>query len=390
MYRKPLPVELDTESLKITFGKASISAFTRLKGVKGNYHLINEIMYGKGMLCTDLKKLYKDFSEEIGITPKAAVGVINNLGWKVIAGDFTSAQVFKWCYPRGCKRQISQHSVTTMHRMKDTLKQMLEDGQENLIPLVLKTEMTPKQIKDSLSKASWKRLTKVSFTKAQYISRAVNGKYVTKIPEYLELNTSYLANVNNLLSNVPHLVVNRLAKQRRCLTDADKIYDMARIVQDTMMIAEEIGYDVNPNWSWKRWSEEHTIVTRKRRAKEFSDKEILVGIYANLHREVVSEIGDKATLLTTALSVALEGDEMGHCVAGYARRCIKGEYVVYHLHLADGTVGTLGCTVEGTDKCPQLRYQQCYGKYNARIDTTFARQVIEQVNNHLVLYVGME
>lgn len=156
------------------------------------------------------------------------------------------------------------------------------------------------------------------------------------------------------------------------------------------MIAEEVGYEVNLNWSWKRWSEEHTIVTRKRRAKEFSNKEILIGVYANLHKEVISEVGDKATLLTTALSVALEGDEMGHCVAGYARRCLKGEYVVYHLQLVDGTIGTLGCTVEGTDKCPQLRYQQCYGKYNDRIDTTFARKVIEQVNNHLVLYVGME
>lgn len=390
MHRKPLPVELNYEDLEITFGKVTLSAFTRLNGVKDNYHLINEILYGANMVCTDPKKVYTEFTQTIGITPKAAVGVINNLGWKVIVGDFTSAQVFKWCYPRGCKRQISKHSVITMHRMKDTLKQMLRDGQENLIPLVLKTEMTPKQIKDSLPKAYWKRLTKISFTKAQYISRGVNGKDVTRIPDYLELNTSYLANVKNILSDVPHLVVNRLAKQRRCLTDVGRIHDTARIVRDTMMMAEEIMYKTNPDWSWKRWQEEHTIVTRKRRAAEFCDKEILVGVYRYLHREVLSELGDKATLLTSALDVALEGDAMGHCVAGYSRGCTRGEYVVYHIELTDGTVGTLGCTVVGTDKCPQLRYQQCYGKYNERIDTNFARQVIEKVNNHLILYVGME
>lgn len=389
MHRKPLPVELNYEDLKITFGKVTLSAFTRLKGVKGNYHLINQILYGADMVCTNPKRVYTEFTQTIGITPKAAIGVINNLGWKIIVGDFTSAQIFKWCYPRGIKRQISKPSVIALHKMKWAVNQMVEDGQENLIPLVLSTEMTPKQIKDSLPRASWKKLTRISFTTAQYISRSISTKNVSRLSEYIELSSSYLANVN-LISGMPHKVINKLAKQQKCLCDVDKICHISSVVEDTMMMAEEIMYKTNPDWSWKRWQEEHTIVTRKRRAAEFCDKEILVGVYRYLHREVLSELGDKATLLTSALDVALEGDVMGHCVAGYARGCTRGEYVVYHIELTDGTVGTLGCTVVGTDKCPQLRYQQCYGKYNERIDTNFARQVIEKVNNYLILYVGME
>jgi hypothetical protein len=392
MYQKPLPVKLDYDNLKVHFGKAEISVFTRLKGVKGNYHLINEVLYGANMVCTDPKKVYADFTEEVGITPKAAIKVINNVGWKIIAGDFTSAQIFKWCYPRGVKRQINQHSVTTLHNMKDVVKQMLLDGQENLIPIVLRSAMTPKQIKDSLQKHEWKQLTKISFTKAQYLSNAVTINKLYDLGKYLDLNLSYLANCSHQLldKDYPHLVINRLSKQGRCLTNRDKIYDISRIVADTTMIAEEIGYTVNPNWSLKRWHEEHTIVTRKRRSREFSEAPIQKGVYLHLPREITSEKGDKATLLESPLSVALEGDSMGHCVAGYVSRCVKGEYAVYHTELSDGTIGTLGCNVYdlpvpvGSSSQQQLRYQQCYGKYNARIDTEFARYVVEQANKTLL------
>lgn len=56
--------------------------------------------------------------------------------------------------------------------------------------------------------------------------------------------------------------------------------------------------------------------------------------------------------------------------------------IIYHLELFDGTVGTLGCHVVGNEStgCEQISYQQCYGKYNDRINTDFARSVIEQVN----------
>ena len=392
MYEKPLPVKLDYDNLKVHFGKAEISAFTRLKGVKGSYHLINEVLYGASMVCTDPKKVYSDFTKEVGITPKAAIKVINNLGWKVIAGDFTSAQIFKWCYPRGIRRQINQHSVTTLHKMKDVIKQMLLDGQENLIPIVLRSTMTPKQIKDSLQKHEWKHLTKISFTKAQYLSYSVGINNLYDLGKYLDLNLGYLVNNSqNLLSNrTPHLIINKLARQARCLSHPDKVHDILRIVEDTMMIAEEIGYTVNPNWSLKRWNEEHTIVTRKRRAKEFPETPIKKGVYLQLPREIMSDTGDKAVLLDSPLAVALEGDNMGHCVAGYANRCARGEYAVYHLVLADGTVGTLGCNVVGlavpvgSDPKEELRYQQCYGKYNYRINTDFARHVVEQANKALL------
>jgi hypothetical protein len=385
MERKLLPIDLNYNDFSIIFGKAKISAFTRLKGVKSSYHLINEILHGKGIICKDPKRLYKEFTQDIGITPKAAIKMINNLGWKVIVGDFTSSQVFKYCYPRGYKRQLNQTLVGNLHSMKDVVKQALSDGQENLLPLVLKLGMSPKEIKDSVSRATWKHLTKVSFTKAQYIGRALSRDRVCSIDYYLGLNLSYMANIENFDKSLPHHTINRLAREERCLTDTGRVYDITRVVEDTMMLAEEVGYKTNPNWSWKRWQEEHKIVTRKHRAREFSDEEITKGVYQHLLPHVTSKYGDKATLLTTPLTIAMEGDQMGHCVAGYARDCLQGSYVVYHLELRDGTVGTLGCYVLPTVTGGyQLNFQQCYGKYNDRISTEFAREVIKLNNNNLL------
>jgi hypothetical protein len=233
-----------------------------------------------------------------------------------------------------------------------------------------------------------KKLTKISFTKAQYLSNAVSVGELYELGKYLDLNLGYLTNYSQSLLNnrTPHLVINRLARHSKCLTNPDKVHDILRIVEDTTMIADEIGYTVNHDWSLKRWQEEHNIVTRKRRAQEFSDKPIERGVYPNLLREVVSDKGDRATLLENPLALALEGDNMGHCVAGYASRCVRGEYVVYHILLGDGTIGTLGCVVYGDEatKTEQLRYQQCYGKYNDRINTEFAMYVVEQVNKALL------
>lgn len=387
MSTKTLPVELDYSTFNIKFGKAKISAFNRFKGVKPNYFLLNKILYGNNMVCTNPKTLYQEFTKEIGITPKAAIKMINNLGWKVIAGEFTSSQIFKYCYPRGVKRQLSQTLLYNLHSMKDTVNQALSDGQENLIPILLKVRMTPKEIKDAVGNTTWRKLTKISYTKAQYLSTFLSEGKVHSIENYIDLSTSYMANAKRLSTNIPHKVINRIALEERCLTKADNVYDIARLVCDTNMMAEELGYTVNPNWSWKRWQEEHKIITRKRRAREFSDKEITEGVYKNLIKEVKSKDGDKATLLTNPLAVAEEGDNMGHCVAGYSEKCAKGGYVVYHLELQDGTVGTLGCEVlspTGTDGYYQLTYQQCYGKYNKRIDTAFAREVI-QLNNNLFI-----
>jgi hypothetical protein len=384
MYQKSLPVGLDYNNFEVYFGKAKVSAFARLKsGVKDNYHLINEILYGQNIVCTDPKKVYTEFTKEVGVTPKTAINVINDLGWKVIAGDFTSAQIFKWCYPRGCKRQLSKTAVHTLHKMKDTIKQMLTDGQENLIPIVLNSQMTPKEIKDSLQKHQWKKLTKVSFTKAQYISRTIQPLSLGNLGDCVELSPSYLQMFSGLFEVTGlHKIVNNLAGEARCLSSPDKVLKIHNTVRDTIMMAGAIGYPINQNWSLRRWEEEHKIVARKRRVGNFSDKVITVGIYPQLPKEIVSGTGDKAVLLDNPLSVALEGDMMGHCVAGYAGRCATGDYVVYHLTLSNGTEGTLGCTVVHQYGKPahRLLYQQCYGKYNDPIDKTFARWVIDQVN----------
>lgn len=111
-----------------------------------------------------------------------------------------------------------------------------------------------------------------------------------------------------------------------------------------------------------------------------------MGIYKHLPKQLEMD-GNKTTLLNSHLQVANEGTKMRHCVVLYGDRCASGNYVVYHLVLKDGTEGTLGCVVlsiaekELMGDTYSVAYQQCYGYCNERIDTTFARSVINTINS---------
>lgn len=388
MERKPLPIKLNQQALTFSFGKAEFNAFTRLKSPKSSYFHLNEILYGSNMVKHDRKAFYKEFTQELDITPSAAVKVINNLGWKLIAGDFTSEQIFKWCYPRGAKRQLNQTKVITLHRMKEVIKQALADGQENLIPFILSTCATPKEIKDLVGRSTWKKIIHNSFTLNNKISKYFCHKQsLTQVSRLVDCSSSIIEHFGSGNETYCEIlnVVNKICKEQRILTKYEKCKSVYDLVKDTIELGGEIGYPVNLQWSYKRFKEEHDIVVRKYREKDYSSKIITEGIYKKLPLEYQFE-DNKATLLRSALDIAVEGSSMGHCVAGYAGRSATGQYVVYHLVLNDGTEGTLGCTVlTSSDNAEHkvLSYQQCYGKYNKRIDNTFAKQLIEHINSKI-------
>lgn len=383
VYDKPLDIELFPETLEFRFGGAKISAFTRFKNPQKHLNTLQEIM-GEGLnskinkdgkLVVDgqpyIKVFYKTFTDTMGITPRAALKVMNSVGWKVIVEGFTNEQIFKYCYLRGYKRVLSKCRVESLHKLAPVVKQALADGQENLVPLILQLEKSPKEIKDSVPKYIWKKVINSSYTKNEYLGRAVavcGGIGVYKednkaVLGYATLRTSTLQCFDVGYKSLDKLqLIEKLAVEKRVLSKPQDYRLLANKVFDTIHMAEQLGVQWNPKWKVKRWEEEHQRMSREIHAKRFSPDTITTGLYPRLPKEVVTPEG-KATLLQSALDVAVEGNKMNHCVGGYAERCRSGRYAVYHITTKDGEESTLGCNMDNHN----ISFNQHYGYGNSHV-----------------------
>ena len=177
----------------------------------------------------------------------------------------------------------------------------------------------------------------------------------------------------------------------------DELYKLKNIIQDTYSMAEQLGLKVNPKWSLNRFKEQHDLFSREILRKEYSEEPIDIGIYKNIKANVEHE-GYKFELLESPLKVRQEGDKMRHCVGSYAKRCAKGEYVVYHVTSPEGVESTLGCAIfepDFPDKAyeiakakkvtPKLVFQQHYEFGNKTVSPK-DRVVVREVLNSGVLY----
>ena len=86
---------------------------------------------------------------------------------------------------------------------------------------------------------------------------------------------------------------------------------------------------------------------------------------------VVEHNGGVATPLLTRAEGIAEGENMRHCVGGYASLCAQGTYVVYSLH-KDGQRTTLGIsrhktTYEKANHAFNYILNKHYGKFNGQV-----------------------
>jgi hypothetical protein len=127
-------------------------------------------------------------------------------------------------------------------------------------------------------------------------------------------------------------------------------------VRDTMRMAERAGVEVNLNWSYRRWNEEHDRLSWDVARKGYSEKKFAEHLSFTLQ-------GYTFTLLTSQADISAEGMQMRHCVASYASMASLGTYAVFKI---DGKErATLGLTVVNGEAI----LQQCYGPRNQPISS---------------------
>lgn len=353
--------EVDKENFTISFGMAKdLPLIRKYTTVKKEFDLLCRIsdihdrrIYGK--------EFYKKYTEVVGITPSATIKLLAKFSWKELLCGFDKKQVYRWCYSDGFECQPMDHKFKSLMNNKHHIEQALADNQENLVPFILRMNMSPKQIKDSLTKAEWKTIINNSFTRNKLLSDRRNWKELLTVNSTVLKYSSLYDGSEKLLCVTNYLVSNRgltsyYTRNRFKSQECRELSRIVGIIDDTVSMATELGEPINRKWGAKRWEEEHNRIQRIYNIKDFTDVEITRGLYPQLPK-VIEKGGYKAILLTTPKQVATEGHDMGHCVASYAGRCQRGDYIVYSILSDKGVRSTLGLHGDG-------RKQQHYARYN--------------------------
>jgi hypothetical protein len=150
-------------------------------------------------------------------------------------------------------------------------------------------------------------------------------------------------------------------------------------------MANRQGETVNPRWSYKRWEEEHSRLTKDLLTKQYSDKPFTdVAVY--------EEDGYTFTLLNSQMDIATEGKTMHHCVASYAGQASRGKYAVFRVE-GKGERATLGLNYGNLlpTRPREFYFDQCYGKMNSLVSEklrTAALTITTRHNDYLRLRDG--
>lgn len=241
------------------------------------------------------------------------------------------------------------HAIANKH----LIDQAVRDRTINLIPLMLQYEEDTQQLRKRFGKGLWKQLSHTSKTRMRYLA-----PLLIKDTEFVTVRTGILKRINQWEGFVyrtnPEFDPAKIAAAKIAPTVADfERTDM--LIRDTLRMAQRQGSKVNYDWSYRRWQEEHELVSQEINKARFSDKKFTEDC-------VFTDGGYTFTLLTSQLNIATEGNTMKHCVSSYAHIASKGDYAVFKVEGKERA--TLGITI---DKVNKASLQQCYGQCNKTI-----------------------
>ena len=109
------------------------------------------------------------------------------------------------------------------------------------------------------------------------------------------------------------------------------------IIQDTVEMFHDVGRRVNPNWSWRRFKEEHDKISKEIAAKkklEMAEQEKDFQ-WSEAKWDSISHFeGDdwRADLIRSYHDLYQEGEDMHHCVfSNYGKQALRAQMAVYKI-----------------------------------------------------------
>jgi hypothetical protein len=257
---------------------------------------------------------------------------------------------------------FSPYMVQTALENKHLVDQAVKDRTINLIPLMLEFQEDPQQLRKRFGKGLWKQLAHTSKTRMKHLAPLL--RYSTELTSMrsgiLPLVSSYHMHTMDIDKGL--LTAAKIAPR---IKDFESTLD---VVRDTIRMAERAGIEVNHDWSYRRWNEEHDRLSWDVARKGYSETKFAEDCS-------FTQGGYTFTLLTSQADIAAEGMQMRHCVASYALCASKGTYAVFRIEGKERA--TLGLNITPTLEVVNLKpnrvlhasLQQCYGPRNQPISS---------------------
>lgn len=271
------------------------------------------------------------------VPQKEFLKLINGKMFEAFVKPIPELIKLKLCFGRN---KLSMDKVNKVIKALPLLSQAYADKQTNILPFILHTNKSPKELKEMLGKGLWKRVCSNTFSRNKAIIEAssVNhwmhlGEFspafkkelthLVTVPTSLLKYGGYSSNTINWLKTNCKGIWNRPADIKR---QADFFIDTARMIaQETEGDQTEIQVKML-NWSVKRVNDEHEAATKRIFNKRFSKDRYhwadLVPIGPFMYE------GYLVTPLFDSYSIAEEGEAMQHCVGSYAYQSQRGDYLV--------------------------------------------------------------
>ena len=300
------------------------------------------------------------YTYKLGVRPTKFLEMYHACMCKAFIPQDLRCVVDKFC--RKAVGRLDHGLIENLTLYQDTIRELLSDGMEQIIPLFLTTredlwkkyELTPSvsNLRKILGKGLWKKVLKNSnyrnkmiasvlyrdtlFTKVQLLQQLPTGLIPWQCPVY----------------NLPSLDEARIFKELRIIGKKRLQQKITHIIKDTKMMSGTLSLPIpksSTKWSVEKWEKHHDYLVEQQRLQRYSkDKFEWLEIF---EKEYKTESGEyTAHILDNAFDIREEGDSMHHCVGGYSDSVKRGTYLVLSIRDKEGLrSSTLGLRVAKKD-----------------------------------------
>lgn len=265
------------------------------------------------------KNLAQNFTDKYGITPSNFLKIFNALMREI---HIKPVEKFVLRYGFGSNGKPNPNKVWLINKHRDLIEQCEADGIRNIIPLVMYTGMSPKQLKEFFGKSTWKYLAGNSETRNKVVAckmLANEAVHTTSINATKDLPLWFLTKCK--VPGSPLYDIANTFKKVNCSEkgfvkrDFDRL---AHIYSDTRRMAINLDERFNENWSLRKLQEKHKEFTYKINKQKYSE-DPFEWLSDEHHLGEFSSMGCTAKMLKSPMDVLVEGKTMHHCVGGGLR-----------------------------------------------------------------------
>lgn len=262
-------------------------------------------------------------------------------------------------------RHYSDALVYQANQVLPYVREAETDGLFHLIPAIVVFQASPSAIRREIGKGAWKRIAANSRTRNMRIMQVVEKCEGAEISgkdafvRLLDVRSGMLGAMNWCSEEM--MTAARLAPR----STTASLLETLHIVRD----AHRMLGTVNPTWGLARIRREHDAAILANRRKTFSADDFAAPW-------AFADAGFEATLLTSPLTINVEGATQHHCVGSYWRDAQRGSYAV--LKVEGKERATIGLTYQERG----WRVDQVYGACNAAVSAKcreFAYSVAERL-----------